>query len=528
MDAKRLLLVLAVAVAGAVAIPLDRPGIGWAIVGVAAVALLRNWFGLIAAALLGIGAVRSAGWAFALCAVAAVFVLAAAVVDGRTWRQLGLALPTWVWAGWRGFRSVAETSDRHGAVRLARGIGIGLILVVVFGLLLGSAEQRFADLMRPLLSWPRLVTFALVALLCFGALHLRERRPATAASGSDAPAMPSSAAVMPAVAQATPVPAAVPAVAGAAATTKAPRDPVMPVSPREAAAHQGVRQAESRQGKARKEWGRFEWAIPVTLVDLLFATFAIVQFTVLFGGHEHVLDPDGPTYAQYARGGFMELATVTMLTLAVVAAILSRVAPADGPLARVLVGLLCGLTLVIVGSALWRMRLYVDAFGFTRTRLLATAFIIWLGLILVLLLVVWRRGILPRLILAAGALVLLGLAVLNPDRIVAETVIGRSKHDGHLDAPYLASLSLDAVPALETLPAAKRSCIAGAILRNHLTRRVQWNEWNASRRAAGGIQLEKADDCDYYLTIGYRMEGNWTDPSDLSRRPGQNRRVIGR
>ncbi|HZM80813.1 MAG TPA: DUF4173 domain-containing protein [Candidatus Limnocylindrales bacterium] len=459
MDVRRFLLVLVAAVAGAVVIPLDRAGIGWAIAGLAALALLRNWFGVVAAALLGMGAVRSAGWVFVLCAVAAVMVLAATVVNGRTWRELGLALPRWVWGGWQGIRSVAVTSDRHGAVRVARGIGMGIILVIVFGLLLGSAEQRFADLLTPLLSWPRLVTFAGVALLGLGALHHRRTRAVT------------------------PPPAVV----------SGPR----------------------REG--RREWGRFEWAIPVALVDLLFATFAIVQFTVLFGGHDHVLDPDGPTYAQYARGGFLELATVAVLTLAVVAAVLSRVAPADGSLARVLVGLLCGLTLVIVGSALWRMRLYVQAFGFTRSRLLATAFIVWLGLILLLLLAVWRRAVLPRLTLAAGALVLLGLAILNPDRIVAQTVIGRWQHDGHLDAPYLASLSLDALPALDTLPEPKRWCIAGAIIRSqrsHMTSGDAWNEWNASREAAGKIRPE-GDNCEYYLTRGYRMEGNWTDPSEL-------------
>lgn len=272
--------------------------------------------------------------------------------------------------------------------------------------------------------------------------------------------------------------------------------------------------AEQRWDAGRREWSRLEWAIPVALVDLLFATFAIVQFTVLFGGHDHVLDPDGPTYAQYACGGFMELAAVTLLTLAVVAAVLSRVTSDDGRLARVLVGLLCGLTLVIVGSALRRMQLYVEAFGFTRTRLLATAVIIWLGLILLLLLAVWRRAVLPRLTLAAGALVLLGLAALNPDRVVAQTVIGRWEHDGHLDAPYLASLSLDALPALERLPDPKRSCIASVIIRYQLRQGDAWNEWNAARAGARDTRLQEWKDCLWYLSAGYRMEGNWTDPSE--------------
>ena len=445
---------MVLALASAVLIPADRPGLGWAIAGVALLALVRKGFGVLwpalAFGLLFMSVFRSAGWVFALCVAAVLILTAVAVVDGRTWRELGLALPRWVWGAMRVVPSVTAASDRHGAVRLARGIGAGLALVVLFGLLLGSAEREFADLLRPLLSWTRLATFGCVALLCLGALHLRGVHP-------------------------------------------------------------------SSREVNRKEWSRLEWAIPVALVDLLFATFAVVQFTVLFGGHEHVLDPHGPTYAQYARGGFLELATVALLTLAVVAAVLSRVAPADRALARVLVGLLCGLTLVIVGSALRRMQLYVEAFGFTRTRLLATAVIVWLGLIFLLVLLAWGRAILPRLTLATGAAVLLGLVILNPDRLVAQTVIGRWEKDGHLDAPYLASLSPDALPALKALPDPKRSCIAGVIVRNHLRDRDAWNEWNHAR-AGGRKVVLKGEDCAFYMTSGYRMEGNWTDPSEVTSR----------
>ena len=42
--------------------------------------------------------------------------------------------------------------------------------------------------------------------------------------------------------------------------------------------------------------------------------------TVLFGGHRHVLETAGLTYAEYARSGFGQLVVVTLLTLSVVAA----------------------------------------------------------------------------------------------------------------------------------------------------------------------------------------------------------------
>ena len=55
----------------------------------------------------------------------------------------------------------------------------------------------------------------------------------------------------------------------------------------------------------------------------------------------------------------------------------------------------------------------------------------------------------------------MAFVVIIPDRVIAQTVIGRWARDGHLDVPCLASLSTDALPALDRLPADKRDCAAG-------------------------------------------------------------------
>src|SRR6185295_1110897 len=63
-----------------------------------------------------------------------------------------------------------------------------------------------------------------------------------------------------------------------------------------------------------------EWVVPIAVLDALFLSFVTIQLTVLFGGHRHVLDTAGLTYAEYARNGFGQLVVVTLLTLSVVAA----------------------------------------------------------------------------------------------------------------------------------------------------------------------------------------------------------------
>lgn len=208
-----------------------------------------------------------------------------------------------------------------------------------------------------------------------------------------------------------------------------------------------------------------EWLVPIAVLDALFATFVAVQLTVLFGGHRHVLDTAGLTYAEYARGGFGQLVVVTLLTLSVVAATV-RWAPRDTRAhrvaLRVALGLLCVLALVVVASALHRLHLYEQAFGLTRLRLFMNAFETWLGVLVVLVLaagVRLRAAWLARAVVATAAVTLVALGALNPDGFVADRNVARYQTTGKLDVPYLQALSADAVPAVDRLPEPLRSCV---------------------------------------------------------------------
>ena len=238
---------------------------------------------------------------------------------------------------------------------------------------------------------------------------------------------------------------------------------------------------------------RLEWAVPLGLLVLLFAGFVAVQLTVLFGGDRHVLDTDGLTYAGYARGGFWQLCTVTALTLLVLAGA-ARWAPreeaADRTLLRSILGALAGLTLVVVASALLRIYVYTGAYGLTRLRLLVACCEGWFGLVLVMVLVagVWIRAPwLPRAAIAAGVLALLGLAVANPDAVIARHNL---RQDRPIDLAYLATLSPDAVPALAAIrDDAARDCVLGAI-RDELGP-DDWRGWNLGRVRARQILAEQ-------------------------------------
>jgi len=217
---------------------------------------------------------------------------------------------------------------------------------------------------------------------------------------------------------------------------------------------------------ARARLARTEWLLPLGSLAALFAAFVAVQITVLFGGHDHVLRTAGLSYADYPHKGYGQLMAAAMLTLAVIAGARrwARVGGRrDDVLLRGLLAALCALCLVVLASALKRLGLYEQAFGFTRLRLLADANILWLGAVLALVLMTLatgRAGRLPRALVLVSALGALAFAVTNPDGRIASRNVDRHAQTGRLDLAYLGTLSADAVPAAAELPPTLAACLA--------------------------------------------------------------------
>ena len=199
---------------------------------------------------------------------------------------------------------------------------------------------------------------------------------------------------------------------------------------------------------------RFEWLAPVLLVDAVFVLFLVAQAAAFFGGHDYIQRTTGLTYAEYVHQGFAQLTIATLLTLLVVSAAARKArldTAGDRTWLRASLGALCLLTLVVVASALHRMDLYQDAYGFTRLRLVVDLFEGWLGLVVIGVLVagIGLRGAwLPRAALLSGAALLLGLAIANPDAWIARHNVDRYQTTGKVDWSYLRTLSLDAAPTL--------------------------------------------------------------------------------
>jgi hypothetical protein len=230
--------------------------------------------------------------------------------------------------------------------------------------------------------------------------------------------------------------------------------------------------------------------------------FLVAQATVFFGGHDYLRRTTGLTYAEYVHQGFGQLIVATALTLLVVWAASHKASvesDADRLWLRGALGLLCALALVVVASALYRMNLYQEAYGFSQLRLLVDVFEIWLGLIVVAVILagIRLRGTwLPRMALVSAAVMLLGLAALNPDAWIARHNLDRYEQTGKIDWAYFGDLSDDAVPTIVDAPADVRACALPNVSRND----DDWLEWNlgTSRavRATKGLSINKTATCE--------------------------------
>lgn len=193
-------------------------------------------------------------------------------------------------------------------------------------------------------------------------------------------------------------------------------------------------------------------------VCLLFLAFVVTQVVVAMGGVEHVLETEGLTQAEHARRGFFQLLWVAALTLVLLGAIrsLRRIDDAAGrDRFRTLAIAILGLTLVITAISVQRLLFYVDAFGLTPLRFWVLASAGWIGLVILgYLASVAGLGRptswFPGFMVVSAFVFVLGLNITNPDQAVARYNLNNTPQEAELDIAELASLSTDAIA--ETLP----------------------------------------------------------------------------
>ena len=191
------------------------------------------------------------------------------------------------------------------------------------------------------------------------------------------------------------------------------------------------------------------YATVLGMLTAVYALFVYVQFRYLFGGGD-VASVNGG-YAAYARSGFFQLVLLALLTLALILpALILR--PDSKPL-RALCAAVALLTVVIDFSAFFRMRLYIQAYGYTLLRVVT----LWgVGMIGLALLAVIVKSIRPDIQICPALTVLtlttyLILNLSSPAAFIARRNLNASRTISPADLRYVISLSPDVLPELDRI-----------------------------------------------------------------------------
>lgn len=195
------------------------------------------------------------------------------------------------------------------------------------------------------------------------------------------------------------------------------------------------------------------------LLSSVYLIYLCSQLAYFFSAFRSVL-PEGYTAADYARRGFFELCAISVINLFLLFCACTLVKKSD-PAADIPTPVkgfgifLCLFNLVLVGTAISKMALYIDRFGLTRLRILTTVFMALMGVLFlcVTLRLIFRRF--PYMALSVIVCTLIMGGVLYAD---VDTVTANYNVDAYLsgkltdvDLYTLKELGATAVPALDRL-----------------------------------------------------------------------------
>jgi hypothetical protein len=138
------------------------------------------------------------------------------------------------------------------------------------------------------------------------------------------------------------------------------------------------------------------------------------------------------------------------------------------------------LTGVILLSAMFRLRLYEEAYGFTRLRTYTHVAIVWMAVLsigfLALLLSSRLRQFAPLAVFGAAGFALT-LNLMNIDAFIVQRNAALLARGGEIDVPYLLSLSDDAVPGLVRLVGQAPPQVRADLLAGLACRRADVEVW---------------------------------------------------
>ena len=204
----------------------------------------------------------------------------------------------------------------------------------------------------------------------------------------------------------------------------------------------------------------------LSAISLCYLLYLFSQLAYFFSAFKGFLPNGGITYAQYARKGFFEMCAIAVINLVLVFTAMLFARKQAGKVClpiKLLATFIGAFTLLIISTAISKMVLYIDKYGMTVLRLTTSAFMVFLAVVfisMILRIYIRKINIVKTALITAGCVVLI-LGTVNVNRVCAwynydSYMSGRLKavdveamyNLGDEGIPYIVKLASDKDPSV--------------------------------------------------------------------------------
>ncbi len=158
----------------------------------------------------------------------------------------------------------------------------------------------------------------------------------------------------------------------------------------------------------------------LSAIGVCYLLYLFSQLAYFFSAFKGFLPNDDITYSQYARKGFFEMCVIAVINLCLVFFSILLAKKQNGKVChgiKAIATFISVFTLIIIATAISKMALYIDAYGMTVLRVTTSAFMLFLGIVfiaVILRIYINKINIVKTALIAAGCIVLmLGTANVN-------------------------------------------------------------------------------------------------------------------
>ena len=194
--------------------------------------------------------------------------------------------------------------------------------------------------------------------------------------------------------------------------------------------------------------------VAVLPIVFLYGVFFVIQWQYYVSGFAGVL-PAELGYAQYARQGFFELCTVSVINLLIIIAISFFIKQGNNGssiILKIVATVFCLCTLVLISTAVAKLVMYIDCYGLTQKRIYAMWLMALIGIVFLVIALgqFFRKIKVVAVCFCLAVVMFAGLSVCNVNAMCARYNADRylSGDLDSLDIIAMRELGDSAVPSL--------------------------------------------------------------------------------